>query len=591
MISYTVLTDRGSSRDGARDEGRSGKEIQVGQVTTHRITRDLAVGRRHMVAAKHPWAVQVALDVLDEGGNAIDAAVTAAFAIGVAEPWMSGLGGAGFMTIQLADGRRKVIDYFGRAPMAAKPDMFELTEAFRADGVGFQGVKDLANAYGPLSVAVPGMVAGMATALKEFGSIGINRAVAPAISFAETGLPINWYNGMLLASQLNVIQRDPETSRIFLRHGTPPAPLFGQAPPSIPQPDLANTLRRIAADGPDGFYHGETAERIAEHMHATGGLVTADDLARYQTTIVDPLVISYRDVELLLLPYQAGGITLSETFNIVEGFELRSTGHNTVSTLHLLAEASKRAHADRFAYVGDPDTVEIDWAALSSKDYAAERRSEIDRRKATPASAGSGIARGATAPSGTQADGGCTTHLSVVDGDGNMVSLTQTLTLIFGSAVTVPGTGVLLNDNMNLFDPTPGRNNSIAPWKRPASSMAHVMAVRDGVPVLGVGAPGGRRIMDTCLQMALNVIEFGMDIQSACGAPLIDCAGPELLVDDRVPVETRSALRGMGHNVVDVEVSFSPRGFASPTGIAVDPDTGLRYGGADPFGIGIAAGR
>ncbi|MGA7671527.1 MAG: gamma-glutamyltransferase [Nitrolancea sp.] len=563
----------------------------MGQATTHRITRDLAVGRRHMVAAKHPWAVQAALDVLDQGGNAVDAAVTAAFAIGVVEPWMSGLGGAGFMTIQMADGRRTVIDYFGRAPMAAKPDMFELTDGFRADGVGFQGVKDQANAYGPLSVAVPGMVAGMATALEKFGSIGIDRAVAPAITFAENGLPINWYNGMLLASQLDVIQRDAETSRIFLRHGTPPAPLFGEAPPSIPQPDLARTLRRIATDGADGFYRGETAERIAEHMRASGGLLTIQDLAKYQSTIVDPLVISYRDLELLLLPYQAGGITLSEIFNIVEGFNLRSTGHNTVASLHRLAEASKRAHADRFAYVGDPDVVDIDWAALSSKEYAARRRDTIDPNTAVQASAGEGIARGSTAPAGAQADGGCTTHLSVVDGNGNMVSLTQTLTLIFGSAVTVPGTGVLLNDNMNLFDPMPGRNNSIAPWKRPASSMAHVIAVKDGVPVLGVGAPGGRRIMDTCVQMALDVIEFGMDIQSACGAPLIDCAGPELLIDDRVPAETRSALRNMGHNVVDVEVSFSPRGFASPTGVAVDPATGLRYGGADPFGIGIAAGH
>lgn len=558
--------------------------------TTHRISRDLAVSRNGMVAAKHPWAVKAGLDVLEAGGNAVDAAVTAAFAIGVVEPWMSGVGGAGFMTIQLVDGERKVIDYFGRAPLAAKPDMFELTEDFRPDGVGFGGVKDQANAYGSLSAAVPGMVAGMSTALEQFGTIGLDRAVAPAINYAEAGLPIDWYNGMLLASQLGVIRRDPETSRIFLRHGTTPAPLFGEAIPSIPQPDLAQTLRRIASHGPDGFYRGEIAERIAEHMHKSGGLITTEDLAKYQPTVVDPLAIPYRDVELLLLPYQAGGITIAETFNIVEGFDLRSTGFNTVTSLHLLAEASKRSHADRFAYVGDPDFVDIDWAALSSKEYAARRRAEIDQRQATQVIAGSGISRGGSAETSTQADGGCTTHLSVVDAAGNMVSLTQTLTLIFGSAVTVPGTGVLLNDNMNLFDPLPGRNNSIAPWKRPASSMAHVMAVKDGVPVLGVGAPGGRRIMDTCMQMALDVIEFGMDIQSACAAPLIDCAGPELLIDDRVPLATRDALRAMGHNVLDVEVSFSPRGFASPTGVAVDGKTGLRYGGADPFGIGIAAG-
>lgn len=560
--------------------------------TTLRISRDLAVGRQAMVAAKHPWAVRAALEVLERGGNAVDAAVTAAFAVGVVEPWMSGIGGGGFMTVQMADGRRAVVDYFARAPLAARPDMYEPTEEYRADGVGFRGIKDQANAYGPLSVAVPGMVAGMATALERFGTISLGTAVAPAVDFAERGFPVDWYNGMLLASQQATIQRDPETARIFLKHGVAPAPLFGEAPPSVPQPELAATLRRIGEHGPDGFYRGEVAERIAEHMQKTGGILSTEDLARYEARVVDPLVLTYRDYELLLIPYQAGGITIGEAFNILEGFDLRSTGFNTAATLHRIAEASRRGFADRFAYVGDPDFVDIDWERLASKAYADERRAEIDLQRASKPTAGTGIARGAAAaesvPTG---DGGCTTHLSVVDRDGNMVSLTQTLTLIFGSAVTVPGTGVLLNDSMNLFDPLPGKANSIASWKRPASSMAHVVAVRDGVPVLGVGAPGGRRIMDTCLQMALDVLEFGMDIQSACGAPLIDCAGPELLVDDRIPATTRETLRAMGHNVVDVAVSFSPRGFASPTGVAVDPVTGLRYGGADPFGAGIAAGR
>ncbi|HEX3722289.1 MAG TPA: gamma-glutamyltransferase, partial [Nitrolancea sp.] len=374
--------------------------------------------------------------------------------------------------------------------------------------------------------------------------------------------------------------------------GMTPAPLFGDVIPSIPQPELAQTLRRIADEGPDGFYRGEVAERFAEHMHALGGLVTTDDLANYQATLVDPLVVPYRDVQFVLLPNQAGGITIAETFNIVEGFDLRSTGFNSAFTLHHIAEASRRAYADRFAYVGDPDFVDIDWSRLSSKDYAAGRRAEIDSNRVVPASPGSGVARGAAASLGVapSGDGGCTTHLSVVDAEGNMVSLTQTLTLIFGSAVTVPGTGVLLNDTMNLFDPLPGRNNSIAPGKRPASSMAHVVAVRDGTPILAVGAPGGRRIMDTCMQMALDVVEFGIDIQSACEAPLIDCAGPELLVDDRIPESTRDALSAKGHDVVAVEVAFAPRGFASPTGVTVDSESGLRYGGADPFGIGIAAG-
>lgn len=559
--------------------------------TTLRIARDLAVSRHVMVAAKHPWAVQAALDILDRGGNAVDAAVTAAFAIGVLEPWMSGIGGGGFMTVQMAGGEHQVIDYFSRAPRAATPDMYEMTGGSQADAVGFSGVKDDANAYGPLSVAVPGMVAGMALALERFGTKEWGETLAPAIDFAERGFPIDWYRGMLIGSEQAVIRRDAETARIFLRDGIAPAPHFGGQLPTLAQPDLARTLRQIAANGPDGFYRGEIAERIAAHLHALGGILTTDDLAAYEPTVVDPLVLPYRDVELVLLPFQAGGITIGEAFNILDGTDLHATGFNTAATLHQIAEASRRGFADRFAYVGDPDCNDVDWGMLASKEYAARRRAQIDPRRASRPSPGAGILRGGAAASSTAGDGGCTTHLSVVDKDGNMVCVTQTLTLIFGSAVTVPGTGILLNDNMNLFDPIPGRVNSIAPWKRPASSMAHVIAVRNGTPVLAVGAPGGRRIMDTCLQMTLNAIDFGMDIQSACAAPLIDCAGPELLVDDRVPAATRATLREMGHNVVDVAVSFSPRGFASPTGVAVDPATSLRLGGADPFGAGIAAGR
>lgn len=559
--------------------------------TTLRISRDLAVGGQQMVAAKHPWAVRAGNDILDQGGNAVDAAVATAFAISVVEPWMSGLGGVGFMTIQRANGERYVIDYFGQAPAAATPDMYELTADFGHSTVGFAGVKDEANAYGPRSVAVPGMVRGMELALSRFGTKTLADTTAAAIEFAEAGFEVDWYRGMLLSSQQEVIQRDPETARIFLQNGRPPAPLFGEPAPRIVQRDLANTLRRIAADGADGFYRGEVAKRIADHMRQTGGLITEADLAGYQPKVHAPLVLPYRDVELVLLPYQAGGITIGEAFNILNGFDLGATGFNTAATLHLIAEASRRGYADRFAYVGDPDFVDSDWDRLASADYAAERRADIDPLRASVPSAGSGIGRTVANPAALRADEGCTTHLSVVDREGTMVSVTQTLTLIFGSAVTVPGTGVLLNDSMNLFDPKPGSANEIQPGKRPASSMAHVIAVRDGVPVLAVGAPGGRRIMDTCLQMALDVIEFDLDIQTACGAPLIDCAGPELLVDDRVPAATRNRLRAMGHNVVDVAVSFSPRGFASPTGVTVDPRTGIRYGGADPFGAGIAAGH
>ncbi len=560
--------------------------------TTLHVTRDLAVSRNAMVAAKHPAAVEAALDILDAGGNAVDAAATAAFAIGVVEPWMSGIGGVGFMTIQMAGQEPVVIDYFGRAPQAARPDMFELTGEERSV-VGFGGVKDQANAYGPRSCLVPGMVAGAALAVERYGTRDIAEVVAPAIALAEEGFAVNWYNGMLLSSQQQTIRRDPETTRIFLANGTPPAPLFGQPAPRIRQPELAGTLRTIAQHGRDGFYTGEVAESIASHLAHRGGIMTVDDLARYEPVVVAPIVIDYQGYQLVLLPFQGGGITLAETFNILDGFTIRATGHNTAQTLHAINEASKRSFADRFAYVGDPDFVDIDWEMLASTEYAATRRAGIDPSHATESRPGDGIRRGTgiRQEMAVNMDGGCTTHLSVVDKDGNMVSVTQTLTLIFGSAVTIPGVGVLMNDSMNLFEPIPGRANSIAPWKRPASNMAHVIAVKDGTPVLAVGAPGGRRIIDTCLQMTLDIIDFDLDIQSACAAPLIDCSGPELLADTRIPAATRERLRAMGHDVVDAEVTFAPRAFASPTGVTVDPATSLRYGGADPFGLGIAAGR
>ena len=416
--------------------------MATARTTTLRISRDLAIGARHMVAAKHPWAVRAALDVLDRGGNAVDAAVTAAFAVGVLEPWMSGVGGGGFMTVQMASGERAVIDYFARAPAAARADLYQLTQGFGPSVVGFSGVVDEANAYGALSVATPGMVRGMALALERFGTLGLADTLAPAIQFAEDGLPVDWYQGMLIASQQAVLRRDAETARIFLADGLPPAPLFGSTvSPLLKQPDLGRTLRRIAEYGADGFYRGEIAERIVAHVQSLGGILTLDDLAGYQPTLVDPLVLGYRDVELVLLPFQAGGTHVGEAFAILNGFDLAESGHNTASSLHLIAESSRRASADRAAYVGDPDFVSIDWARLTSAEYAAERRAEIDPRIASRPLPGAGIARQPAVPVGAGALGadGCTTHLSVVDGDGNMVSITQTLTLIFGSVVTVPG--------------------------------------------------------------------------------------------------------------------------------------------------------
>jgi gamma-glutamyltranspeptidase/glutathione hydrolase len=564
------------------------------RVTKLRVERQLATGRRFMVAAKHPWAAQAGLDVLERGGNAVDAAVTAAFAVGVVEPWMSGLGAGGFITVQPAGGAPVVIDYFGRAPRAARPDLYRLVDDVRSDGVGYTGVEDDANANGVRSVAVPGMVAGLALALERFGTIDLGRALAPAIAFATTGFEVGWYQSVLITADTRRLREDAEAARIFLIDGAPPTATFGREAPRLRQPELAETLRRIAAEGPAAFYRGELAERIVAHVQSGGGILSSADLDSYRALVVDPLRIGYRDVELVLLPHAAGGITVAEALQILQGFDLAASGFDTATSLHLLAEASRRAFADRTAYVGDPDFCDTDWARLASAAYAAERRAEIDPARASVPGSGARVsisARGRPGGSVAAGNGGCTTHLSVVDGEGTMVSLTQTLTQLFGAGVVVPGTGVILNDTMSLFDPWPGGVNQIEAWKRPASSMAHVIAVRDGQPVLAVGANGGRRIMDTCLQMVTDAVDYGLDIQAACAAPLIDCSGPELLADDRLPAGTRERLRGMGHPVREVSVSFWPQHFGLPTGVAVDPATGLRHGGAVPFAMGVAIGR
>jgi gamma-glutamyltranspeptidase/glutathione hydrolase len=564
----------------------------TGHVTALCVERQLATGRRFMVAAKHPWAAQAGLDALERGGNAIDAAVTAAFAIGVVEPWMSGLGAGGFMTVQPAAGAPVVIDYFGRGPRAARPDLYELIEEVASDGVGYTGVAGDANANGVRSVAVPGVVAGLTLALERFGTIDLDQALAPAIAFATSGFELGWYQSLVIATGARRLRADPEAARIFLIDGVPPTATFGGAGPSLRQPELADTLRRIAADGPSAFYRGELAERIVAHVRSGGGILSSADLAEYQALLVDPLRIGYREVELVLLPHAAGGITVAEALQILDGFDLAARGFNTATSLHLLAEASRRAFADRHAYVGDPDFCDTDWERLASAVYAAERRAEIDPARASAPAPGVGLSmRVPTALTVPTATGGCTTHLSVVDAEGTMVSLTQTLTELFGAGTVVPGTGIVLNDTMSLFDPRPGGVNQIDARKRPASSMAHVIAVRKGQPVLAVGANGGRRIMDTCLQMVTDTVDYGLDIQSACAAPLIDCSGPELLADDRLPAGTRERLRAMGHPVRDVSVSFWPQHFGLPTGVAVDPATGLRYGGAVPFAMGVAIGR
>ena len=571
------------------------EQAQVAEQTELLVTRREVCGRQGMVTAKHPLVADLGIRVLRDGGNAVDAAAAMAFAIGVVEPHMSGLGGGGFMSIHLRDGRNLVVDYFARAPLATVPDMYELTPDFRADRLGFTGVKDNANTVGPRSVAAPGLAAGLTLARDRFGSLPLERLMQPAIGLAEHGYPVTWHTTLMQAASARLLRCFPATAAAFLEDGLPYAP-GPDTPVHLRQPDLAATLRRIADQGAAGFYRGSVAAGIAAEMARTGGLVTEADLAQYEARLVDASIGDYRGYGLLAIPGASGGTTLLESFNILEGYDLAALGQNSAPALHRLIEAARRSHADRLAYLGDPEQVRTPVRALVSKAYAAERRAQIEAERHSPARPGdpwrfesSGTRREATVPAG-EGDGGCTTHLSVIDAEGNAVAVTQTLTSLWGSGVTAAGTGVLLNNTMNLFNPKPGNANSIAPWKRPASSMAHFIVLRDGQPVLISGAPGGRRIMDTVLQVTLNVLDFGMGIQEAVSAPLIDATGPETYVDPRIPEAVREQLTAMGHQLDVRAREFYPGHYARPAGITRDPHTGELRGGADPYDVGVAAG-
>ncbi len=567
---------------------------QATRSTTRRIvTRTEARGSGGMVTAKHAAVAEAGLRVLRDGGNAVDAAVTMCFATGVAEPMMSGLGGGGFMTVRMADGREAVIDYQVRAPLAARATMYELTPDFHADAQGFVGVKDDANYSGPLAAAVPGLVSGLATARERFATRPLAALVEPAIALAEDGIEIEWPLTLSLATSLKLLQRFPATAAIFLNDDRPWAPGF-EAPVLLRQVELAATLRRIAAEGPDGFYRGPTARAIAAEMERAGGVISEADLAQYRAKVVEPLIGSYRGDRVVALPGPASGALQLETLNILEGWELGALGFNTAEALHRTIEAMRRSHADRLEYLGDPEFRDVPWEALIAKPYAAARRATIDERLHTAATPGDLLAfAGAAAagvPAGSHGPEAHTTHLSAVDAQGNAVAVTQTLTSAWGCGVTVPGTGVLLNNAMTLFDPRPGMANSIAPRKRPASSMAHAIVVREDEAVLVAGAPGGRRILDTVTQVLLNVLDHGRGIQDAVSGPFIDTSAAETGIDERVDPDVITELERRGHRFVLRRPDFHPGHFARPAGITRDPRTGELRGGADPYAHGVASG-
>jgi gamma-glutamyltranspeptidase/glutathione hydrolase len=524
---------------------------------------------RGMVVTNHPLASAAGAEMLAAGGNAVDAAVAALFALTVVEPMMVGIFGAGHAQLRLADGLHTVIDGYTTAPAAARPDMYRPVSDVWPDYLEAEGRE---SSVGLRAVGVPGTLATWCEMLTRFGALDLETVTAPAIRHAERGFRVTGYLAECLVEAREDLARFPASARVFLPGGTPLR--RGEL---LVQGDYADTLRTIAAAGPPVLYGGALGARVAEHMAREGGLITLADLQRYRTIERSPVRGTYRGFDVAgCPPPTGGGIHLIQILNMLEGCDVAGLGFGTVDGIHLLAEALKIAFADREAATGDPAFVEVPVARLIARDYAATRRAEIDMTKAgAPAAA---VAAGS--PN--------TTHVTVADADGNVVAATQTINSLFGSRAMVPGTGILLNNTMALFDPHPGHVLSVAPGKRMTSSMAPTILLRDGRPVLALGLPGGMRIFASVLQAIVNVVDHGMSLQEAVEAPRVWTQGQELEVEAAVGDQVQAGLAARGHHVVAV-----PHVAGGMGAIAFEADgtlTGASCWRADGSPVGLGGG-
>lgn len=545
---------------------------------TFTASRKPVKARNGMVVSADPLATQAGLEVLKKGGNAVDAAVAVGFALAVTYPAAGNIGGGGFMNIRMADGKCYAIDYREKGPGAATRDMFlDSSGNFLSDK----------STFGYLASGVPGAVAGMLTGLEKFGTKDRKTVLGPAYRLAHDGFPLL----PELASDLNSDRKDflkfPGSAKYFVSKDS--AYRDGEI---WKQTDLAKTIQRIIDKGRDGFYKGTTADLIVAEMKRGGGLISHADLENYQAIVREPLKGTYRGYEIISQPpVSSGGTALLQLLNILEGYNLRSYGHNSAATVHRYIEAMRRVYADRAEHLGDPEFYHVPVPWLISKQYANERRATIDTLHASKST---DVSHG-TAPKHESEQ---TTHYSVVDKWGNCVSVTTTINGGFGSYVAVDGAGFLLNNEMDDFSAKPGAPNmfgalgnvanEIQPGKRMLSSMTPTIVTKNGKPFMVIGTPGGTTIITTVMQVICNVIDFDMNIQQAIDAPRIHHQwSPDLTYYERrgLSPDTIEKLQAMGH------ILSERRGTSGlAEGIIIDTERGLLYGATDPRGYGLAAG-
>ena len=545
-------------------------------------------GRRGMVVSSVGPAVEAGREVLAAGGNAIDAAVATAFAAGVAHQFSSGIGGGGFILVYLgATGEALAVDAREVAPSAAHADMF-----LDAEGQ----VDRQASRSGGSTVAVPGLVQGLHELHTRYGRLSWKQVLEPAQQLCRQGVPVGVHHRRMLELSKPKLERFPETARIQLDAGEVP-PLGWK----LVQPELARSLEAIARRGPDALRSGGIAEAIVKSVRESGGVLTLEDLAGYRTRWRTPLRGTYRGFEILSMPPpSSGGAHLVQMLNTLEPFDLRARGVNSSKTIHLVAEAMKLAFADRAAHLGDPDFYPVPLAWLTSKRYGLELSERLRPRafwRKPPWRWGRrGVLR-VEGPGTPPPDDAGTTHISVLDYAGNAVALTQTVNTLFGSGITAPGTGIVLNNEMDDFSAAPDAANAfgligdganaVEPGKRPLSSMTPTIVLREGRPWLVLGSPMGPLIITTVLQTLLNVIDFDMNIEDAVSAPRFhhQWRPDRLLLEPEHPRDVVQRLEGWGHPVQVAEFHFG-----AAAAILWDPASGLFWGGVDPRRDTAAAG-
>jgi gamma-glutamyltranspeptidase/glutathione hydrolase len=502
--------------------------------TTFKCLKQPASGSRGMVVSNHPLASSAGAEMLAAGGNAIDAAIATLFTLTVVEPMMVGIIGGGMAHIRLADGSHRFIDGQSTVPAAVKPDTYKSKPGSAHDVFDTVGDENL---NGPRAVAVPGSLKAWCETLERFGTMSLADVMQPAIKHASRGYAATPYLHECITDSFDDMRKDRPISAIYLPKGEPLKP--GER---VVQAEYAETLKHIAQHGSAALYSGPLGDILIDYMKKNGGFIAREDLTSYKTVERAPIRADYRGWEILgPPPPAASGVHIAQMLNILEGYDITAKGFGTAETIHLLAEVLKIAFADRAAASGDPDYIKVPVQRLTSKDYARERRENIDITRAQKWGAGV-----------SQLEGAHTTHMTAADAMGNVVATTQTINNLFGAKILIPGLGTVPNNYMNLYDPRPGHALSLAPGKRVTTSMSPMMALRNGKLVYALGLPGGKRIFPSALQALINLIDHGMSLQEAVEAPRVWTEGNALEVEFAVPDAVRGKLAAWGHKVAAV---------------------------------------